>query len=79
MRGFRNISAMAAMAVAAGLFVSSALAEGPPPAGPNVTPAPQTGVRIVLPSGAVIILPIEHDAPMTPGANRDHVVGEDLC
>jgi hypothetical protein len=79
MRGFRIFSTMAAMAVAAGLFASSALAEGPPPARPNVTPAPQTGVRIVLPSGAVIILPIEHDAPMTPGANRNHMVGEELC
>lgn len=82
MRGFRKFSTMAnlaTMALAAALVASSALAEGPPPAGPNITPAPQTAVRIVLPSGEVIILPIEHDVPMTPGANRDHLVGEDFC
>jgi hypothetical protein len=73
------MAALAAMAVATALFASSASAEEPPPAGAKVTPVPQTGVRIVLPSGTVIILPIEHDVPMIPGANRDHLVGEELC
>ncbi len=77
MRGFAKLSAIAALA--AGLLASPALAEAPPPAKPLMTPAPQAGVRIVLPSGTVIILPIEHDAPMKPGENRDHVVGEELC
>ena len=78
MHGFKIFSILAAMAVAAGLFASSALADGPPPAEPIMTPASPTGVRIVLPSGRVVILPVEPDIPM-PGANRDHVVGEELC
>ncbi len=77
MRGFAKFSVLAALTAA--LLASPALAEAPPPATPPMTPAPQTGVRIVPPSGAVIILPVEHDAPMMPGKNRDYVVGEELC
>ena len=80
MRGFKKISTVAAIAMTAGLFASSALAqEAPPPASTYMTPVPQAGVRIVLPSGKVVILPIEPDVPMTPGANRDHIVGDEIC
>ncbi|MEE8332223.1 MAG: hypothetical protein V3R85_00125 [Alphaproteobacteria bacterium] len=78
MSAFKNVSILAAMAVATGLFASPALADGPPPAEPIMTPAAPTGVRVVLPSGRVVILPVEPDIPM-PGANRDQVVGEELC
>ncbi len=79
MRGFGKISTLAAIAVTAGLFASSALAQDAPPAGSNMTPVPQAGVRIVLPSGRVVILPVEPYVPLKPGDNRDHIVGEELC
>lgn len=78
MRGFKFFPALVAMALTTALFISPALAEAPP-SEPTLTPIPQTGVRIVLPSGKIIILSVEHDTPMAPGANQDHIVGEELC
>ena len=46
MRGFAKFPVMAALTAA--LLASPTLAEAPPPATPPVTPAPLTGVRIVL-------------------------------
>lgn len=63
-----------AVAAATAFHAAPAAAEGP-----AVTPLPEAGVTIVLPSGAVITLPVEQMTPMPHDANQDHVVGEDLC
>ncbi len=67
------VAALALIAAAA-FYIAPAAA-----APPDMTPIPPQGVRIVLPSGAVIIIPVEPTTPMQGGANQDHMVGEDLC
>jgi hypothetical protein len=67
------VAALALIAAAA-FYIAPAAA-----APPDMTPVPPQGVRIVLPSGAVIIIPVEPTTPMQGGANQDHMVGEDLC
>ncbi len=67
------------VAAAIALHAAPAGAEGPADPLPLVTPSQAAGVTIVLPSGAVIILPVEQMTPMPHDGNQDHVVGEDLC
>ncbi len=67
------LAALALMAAA--IFYIAPAAAAPP----DMTPIPPQGVRIVLPSGAVIIIPVEPTTPMQGGGNQDHMVGEDLC
>lgn len=67
------VAALALMAAAA-FYIAPAAA-----APPDMTPVPPQGVRIVLPSGAVIIIPVQPTTPMQGGVNQDHMVGEDLC
>ena len=74
MAGFRIPLAALALIAAAGFYIAPAAAERP-----DMTPVPPQGVRIVLPSGAVIIIPVERTTPMPGGSNQDHMVGEDLC
>ena len=63
----------------AAFHVAPVAAAGPAGALPAVMPLPGVGVTIVLPSGAVITLPVEQMTPMPHDGNQDHVVGEDLC
>lgn len=74
MAGLKIPSAALALMAAAAFYIAPAAA-----APPDMTPVPPQGVRIVLPSGAVIIIPVEPTTPMRGGGNQDHMVGEDLC
>ena len=74
MAGFRIPVAALALSAAAAFYIAPAAAELP-----DMTPVPPQSVRIVLPSGAVIIIPVEQTTPMQGGGNQDHMVGEDLC
>lgn len=66
---------VAALALMAAAFYIAPAAAAPS----DMTPVPPQGVRIVLPSGAVIIIPVQPTTPMQGGVNQDHMVGEDLC
>lgn len=74
MAGFKIPLAALALMAAAAIYIAPAAA-----APPDMTPVPPQGVRIVLPSGVVIIIPVEPTTPMQGGGNQDHMVGEDLC
>ena len=74
----RLAGAIAVMTVAA-LYVAPSAAEEPATGRPAMTPLPQAGITIVLPSGAVIVLPADDGKTMPHEGRGDHVVGEDLC
>lgn len=74
MAGLKIPPAALALMAAAAFYIAPAAA-----APPDMTPVPPQGVRIVLPSGAVIIISVERTTPMQGGGNQDHMVGEELC
>lgn len=76
MAGLKIPSAALALMAAAAFYIAPAAAAQPDM---TMTPVPPQGVRIVLPSGAVIIIPVEPTTPMQGGGNQDHMVGEELC
>lgn len=74
MASLKSMPAVLALVALAALYTAPARA-----AQPDMTPVPPQGVRIVLPSGEVIVIPVEPTTPMPGGKNQDHMVGEDLC
>ena len=76
---FRRFAGAFAVMTFVALHAVPSAAEGPAVSRPAMTPLPRGGITIVLPLGAVIVLPIDDSKAMPYEGKGDHVVGEDLC